>query len=61
MSDDSSVRVLVMIPETLDRIPVRSPRAEGIVIQKLIEGGMVVIDQEQIDEIRNPDEIKIFY
>lgn len=59
-SDDSSVRVLVMIPETLDRVPVRSPRAEAIIMRKLIEGGMVVIDQEQIDEIRNPDEIKNF-
>lgn len=58
--DNSSVRVLVMIPETLNHIPVRSPRAESIVMQKLIEGGMVVIDQEQIDEIRNPDEIKRF-
>jgi len=60
MGNDPLVRVLVMIPETLDRIPVRSPRAEGIIMQKLIEGGMMVIDQEQIDEIRNPDEIKNF-
>ncbi len=58
--ESSSARVLVMIPETLDHIPVRSPRAEGIIMQKLIEGGLVVIDQEQIDEIRNPDEIKKF-
>ena len=58
--DNSIVRVLVMIPETLDGQRVRSPRAEGIVMQSLIDGGMEVIDQEQIDEIRNPDEIKEF-
>ncbi len=58
--DNSSARVLVMIPETLNNVPVRSPRAESIIMQKLIESGMVVIDQEQIDEIRNPDQIKKF-
>jgi hypothetical protein len=58
--DNSLVRVLVMIPEILDGQPIPSPRAEGIVMRKLIEGGMEVIDQEQIDEIRNPDEIKEF-
>ena len=58
--DNSLARVLVMIPESLNQVPVRSPRAESIIMQKLIEGGMEVIDQEQIDEIRNPDEIKKF-